>query len=51
VVEAVVLRDLMGLDYAEIAERLQLPLGTVKSRISHGRAALRHLLAPESPLS
>lgn len=45
VVEAVVLRDLMGLDYSEIAERLGLPLGTVKSRISHGRAGLRTLLA------
>jgi RNA polymerase sigma factor (sigma-70 family) len=46
VVEAVVLRDLMGLDSAEIAERLQVPVGTVKSRISHGRATLRTLLAP-----
>lgn len=46
VVEAVVLRDLMGLDYAEIAERLRIPVGTVKSRINHGRAALRTLLAP-----
>jgi RNA polymerase sigma factor (sigma-70 family) len=48
VVEAVVLRDLMGLDYAEIAERLQIPVGTVKSRINHGRTSLRTLLAPES---
>jgi RNA polymerase sigma-70 factor (ECF subfamily) len=46
VVEAVVLRDLMGLDYAEIADRLQVPLGTVKSRINHGRSTLRTLLAP-----
>lgn len=46
VVEAVVLRDLMGLDYAEIAERLAVPVGTVKSRISHGRAALRTFLSP-----
>jgi len=46
VVEAVVLRDLMGLDYAEIAERLQVPLGTVKSRINHGRTTLRTLLSP-----
>lgn len=37
---AVVLRDLCGLDYAEIAEVLGVPPGTVRSRISRGRAAL-----------
>jgi DNA-directed RNA polymerase specialized sigma24 family protein len=37
---AVVLRDLCGLDYAEIAEVLEIPPGTVRSRISRGRAAL-----------
>ena len=36
----VVLRDLCGLDYAEIGEVLDLPPGTVRSRISRGRAAL-----------
>jgi RNA polymerase sigma-70 factor (ECF subfamily) len=41
---AVVLRDLCGLDYAEIAEVLDLPAGTVRSRISRGRAALVPLL-------
>jgi RNA polymerase sigma-70 factor, ECF subfamily len=41
----VVLRDLCGLDYAEIAEVLDLPPGTVRSRISRGRGALAHLLA------
>jgi RNA polymerase sigma-70 factor (ECF subfamily) len=40
----VVLRDLCGLDYAEIAEVLELPAGTVRSRISRGRAALVPLL-------
>ena len=44
VVEAVVLRDLMGLDYREIAERLDVPVGTVKSRINHARTALRGYL-------
>jgi RNA polymerase sigma-70 factor, ECF subfamily len=34
------LRDLCGLDYAEIAEVLGIPPGTVRSRISRGRAAL-----------
>jgi RNA polymerase sigma-70 factor (ECF subfamily) len=42
----VVLRDLCGLDYAEIAEVLDLPAGTVRSRISRGRAALVPLLTP-----
>lgn len=37
---AVVMRDVGDLDYAEIAETLGVPVGTVKSRISRGRAAL-----------
>ncbi len=45
----VVLRDLCGLDYAEIADVLDLPPGTVSSRISRGRAALAPLLGPERP--
>jgi len=43
---AVVLRDLCGLDYAEIAEVLQVPAGTVRSRIARGRGSLVRLLDP-----
>jgi RNA polymerase sigma-70 factor (ECF subfamily) len=42
--EAVVLRDLQGLTYQEMAERLKLPEGTVKSRINRGREELARLL-------
>ncbi|HEX5585927.1 MAG TPA: sigma-70 family RNA polymerase sigma factor [Acidimicrobiia bacterium] len=42
---AVVLRDLCDLDYAEIAEVLQVPAGTVRSRISRGRALLHGALS------
>jgi RNA polymerase sigma-70 factor (ECF subfamily) len=41
---AVVLRDVQGFDYKEIAETLRLPLGTVESRIFRGRQRLRPLL-------
>lgn len=44
----VVLRDLCGLDYQEIGEVLRLPAGTVRSRISRGRAGLAKMLALES---
>jgi RNA polymerase sigma-70 factor (ECF subfamily) len=43
--EAVVLRDLEGLAYQEIAEVLGVRTGTVRSRIARGRDALRRLLA------
>lgn len=50
-----VLREIEGLDYAEIAEILELSLGTVKSRMLRGRDALRlrlveHLKPAETPV-
>ena len=42
--EAVILRDIEDLSYDEIAEVLQISLGTVKSRIMRGREALRQEL-------
>ncbi len=43
--DAVVLRDIEDLSYEEIAEILQISLGTVKSRILRGREALRRELS------
>jgi RNA polymerase sigma-70 factor, ECF subfamily len=42
--EAVILRDLQEMEYREIAEVLEIPEGTVKSRINRGRAELGRLL-------
>ena len=40
----VVLRDIEGMDYAHIAEVLDIQLGTVKSRLSRARANLRQIM-------
>src|SRR5437870_3189609 len=47
---AIVLRDVQGFDYAEIAEIMQCSLGTVKSRIARGRLRLRAILLAEVEL-
>jgi RNA polymerase sigma-70 factor (ECF subfamily) len=46
--EVLVLRELEGLSYKEIAEVVQVPLGTVMSRIARSRARLLALLEPET---
>ena len=42
--EAVILRDVQGLSYEEIAEIMKITVGTVKSRINRGRAQLQEML-------
>ena len=42
---AVVLCDVVGLSYQEIGDSLDVPVGTVRSRIHRGRAMLRKVLA------
>jgi RNA polymerase sigma-70 factor (ECF subfamily) len=44
--EAVVLRDIEGMAYEEIASILRIPGGTVRSRINRGRLMIKDFLAP-----
>lgn len=49
--EAVTLRELEGMSYEEIADTMQCPIGTVRSRIFRAREAIaRELVALEGPL-
>lgn len=41
---AVVLADVQGLDYSEVAQAIRVPLGTIKSRIARARLKLRECL-------
>jgi RNA polymerase sigma-70 factor (ECF subfamily) len=43
--EVIVLRELEGLSYSEIAQAIEAPVGTVMSRLSRARADLRETLA------
>ena len=47
--EVLVLRELQGLSYAEIAQTLGLPQGTVESRLHRGRCELRERLQAYRP--
>ena len=44
-VEPLLLRDVYGLSYEEIAQQVGVPLGTIKAQIHHGRKLVRPLLA------
>ena len=46
--EILLLREFEQLSYAEIADLLELPLNTVRSRLFRARTALRNLLAPSA---
>jgi RNA polymerase sigma-70 factor (ECF subfamily) len=45
----VLLADVQGLDYQEVAETMGIALGTVKSRLSRARAKIRQALADDAP--
>ena len=44
--EAIVLREIEGLSYQQIAAVAEIPIGTVMSRLARGREQLQRRLAP-----
>lgn len=47
--QVIVLRELQGLSYDEIAEALSIPRGTVESRLHRARQALKDRFCPQDP--
>jgi RNA polymerase sigma-70 factor, ECF subfamily len=47
--QALLLNGLEGFPYEDVAAILDIPLGTVRSRLSRGREALRYMLGREQP--
>jgi RNA polymerase sigma-70 factor (ECF subfamily) len=45
--EVLLLKDIDGLKYEDIAELLGVPIGTIRSRLHRARLELRELLVPE----
>jgi RNA polymerase sigma-70 factor (ECF subfamily) len=48
--QVLLLVGMEGMRYEEVAEALDVPVGTVRSRVSRGRDLLRHLMDVEAPL-
>jgi RNA polymerase sigma-70 factor (ECF subfamily) len=47
--EALILRDIEGLSYQQIAEIMEVPVGTVKSRVNRARMKLQKKLKSHTP--